>query len=215
MSPIPKPILSALLIFVGLVGVSGCASKNAEIASLRRLLAAQQERIEALQLTKADMQRIIDLKQADIERENKARLLAERERDLRPAAVPGSGALSASHAPINQCYVRVLSTPGSHRVSERVAVVTHRVQTGDRAQQWQPAWCQTHATSATVRQVQAALKQRYYYHGPLDGVYGSQTRRAIAAYQRAEELAMSGMTFETLQSLGLQTPDQHVTVDVR
>jgi len=194
MSSIPKPVLGALLILLGIAGISGCASKDAEVASLKRLLAAQRERIDELRLSKADMQRVIDLKTADVAREKQARLQAEHERDLRPLVVSGDGVRLASQAQANSDAARARSTAGAmSRSASRDA----------------------RATSAIVRQTQHALKEAYYYHGPLNGVYGPQTRRALAAYQRAKGLANGGLTFETLRSLGLQPPEPSITADIR
>jgi hypothetical protein len=193
MPSIPKPVLSALLILLGIAGISGCASsKDAEIASLKRLLAAQRERIAELRLNKADMQRVIDLKTADAEREKQARLQAERERDLRPLVVSGDGIQLTSQAHANSDAAR-----------------------SDSGARSQSAWRDAHATSEIVRQAQHVLKEAYYYHGPLNGVYGPQTRRAIAAYQRAKGLATGGLTVETLRSLGIEPPKSPITADVR
>ena len=188
MPSIPKPVLGALLILLGIAGISGCSSsKDAQIASLKRLLAAQRERIDELRLSKADMQRVIDLKTADVKREKQARLQAERERDLRPLVVSGDGARLALQAQTN-------STAGSRSPS---------------------ASRDANVTSDIVRQTQHVLKEAYYYHGPINGVYGPQTRRALAAYQRAKGLASGGLTLETLRSLGLQPTEPSITADIR
>ena len=45
-------------------------------------------------------------------------------------------------------------------------------------------------------------KRRGFDPGPVDGVLGRRTQTAIAAYQRAEHLAVTGtLTPETLRSL--------------
>ncbi len=76
MSYIPKNVLSVSLFLLGLAGFSGCASMDADVASLERQLAAKEERIEELKMSKADMQRVIDLKHADLERYQKASMQA-------------------------------------------------------------------------------------------------------------------------------------------
>jgi Putative peptidoglycan binding domain len=58
---------------------------------------------------------------------------------------------------------------------------------------------------ATAAQVQEALEQQGYYQGPIDGVVGPGTQAAIAAYQQANGLPVTGsITAGLLQSLGLQ-----------
>ncbi len=80
---------------------------------------------------------------------------------------------------------------------------------------WRPVLCQEQATPEIVRQIQHALKKTYHYHGALDGIYDPQTRRAVESYQRAQKLAVGGMTFETLRSLGLKMHDQQVVAGAK
>jgi hypothetical protein len=181
MSLIPKQVLGVVLLLVGMTGVSGCASKEADIASLKRLLASKQARIDELKLTRADMQRVIDLKTAELERQ-KELMLAGPRGGMAKAAVEANG----------------------------VATVARHVQGGSGEVMWLPVSCQPTVTPEMVRQIQRALKEAYYHHGPVDGIYGPQTRRAVTSYQRTMGLAVGDITLETLQSLGLQRYDQQV-----
>jgi hypothetical protein len=57
---------------------------------------------------------------------------------------------------------------------------------------------------ATVQAVQTRLAQLGYYHGPVDGVFGPITRDAVAKYQIARQLSVTGsLSPDTLRSLGL------------
>ena len=57
---------------------------------------------------------------------------------------------------------------------------------------------------ATVQAVQTQLAQLGYYTGPLDGIFGPATRDAVAKYQIANQLNVTGsLSPDTLQSLGL------------
>lgn len=56
----------------------------------------------------------------------------------------------------------------------------------------------------TVRAVQTQLTQAGYYAGPVDGIFGPATRDAVAKYQNATQLNVTGsLSAETLRSLGL------------
>ena len=56
----------------------------------------------------------------------------------------------------------------------------------------------------TVNAVQTELTQQGYYNGPVDGIYGPATRDAVAKYQIAKGLDVTGsLSPDTLQSLGL------------
>lgn len=52
--------------------------------------------------------------------------------------------------------------------------------------------------------VQVALARRGYYRGPIDGILGSGSRRALRAFQSDEGLAVTGrVTASTLDALGI------------
>jgi hypothetical protein len=56
----------------------------------------------------------------------------------------------------------------------------------------------------TVQAVQTELAQLGYYDGPVDGIFGPTTRDALAKYQIAMHLNVTGsLSPDTLQSLGL------------
>ena len=55
-----------------------------------------------------------------------------------------------------------------------------------------------------VTRIQQALKQRGYYTGAVDGVYGSGTQAAVTAFQRDNGLSADGIAgHQTLTALGL------------
>jgi Putative peptidoglycan binding domain len=60
------------------------------------------------------------------------------------------------------------------------------------------------ADSATVQAVQTELLQLGYYNGSIDGVFGPATRDAVAKFQIANQLNVTGsLSPDTLQSLNL------------
>jgi hypothetical protein len=60
------------------------------------------------------------------------------------------------------------------------------------------------ADSATVQAVQTQLARLGYYDGSVDGVFGPSTRDAVAKFQIANQLNVTGsLSPDTLQSLGL------------
>src|SRR5438046_4372769 len=65
---------------------------------------------------------------------------------------------------------------------------------------------------ATVQAVQTQLTQLGFYNGPVDGIFGPATRDAVANYQIANQLNVTGsLSPATLQSLGLPQVTQSGT----
>jgi peptidoglycan hydrolase-like protein with peptidoglycan-binding domain len=65
-----------------------------------------------------------------------------------------------------------------------------------------PAFAQS---SATVKNVQQALKDKGYDPGPVDGIMGPQTRSALKKYQASQNLDADGRIGpKTLGSLGVK-----------
>ena len=69
--------------------------------------------------------------------------------------------------------------------------------------QYGPAYDYQYWSNLAVS-VQSELAQRGYYHGPLDGVIGSDSRRAIRAFQAAQGLPVTGVIDpKLLNALGI------------
>ena len=63
------------------------------------------------------------------------------------------------------------------------------------------------ADSATIQAVQMQLLSLGYYNGSIDGVFGPSTRDAVAKYQIANHLNVTGsLSPDTIQSLGVIQP---------
>lgn len=69
--------------------------------------------------------------------------------------------------------------------------------------QWVPVLCRTNMTLSRVKEMQSALKNAGFYEGPIDGIYGYLTTRAITRFQKQNGMPTGGITMETLQKLGL------------
>jgi peptidoglycan hydrolase-like protein with peptidoglycan-binding domain len=63
----------------------------------------------------------------------------------------------------------------------------------------------------TTRAVQTQLRREGFYRGPVDGVWGRSTRAALAEFQRARRLPITGEpSRETLAALGLN-PESYMS----
>ena len=72
------------------------------------------------------------------------------------------------------------------------------------AQQAQAATYRQGSTGEAVRTIQSKLKNWGYYDGAVDGIYGSQTVRAVKYFQRTNGLKEDGIVgAQTLKALGM------------
>lgn len=63
--------------------------------------------------------------------------------------------------------------------------------------------------SEEVRQIQTILKQKGYYTGNIDGIFGTQTKNAVISFQRDNGLKVDGIAGkQTLQALGITQTNQ-------
>jgi hypothetical protein len=68
---------------------------------------------------------------------------------------------------------------------------------------WRRILCETNVTPEVIRQVQLKLDNKGYDPGTIDGVYGWRTESAVKSYQRSNNLAVGGLTHETLKHMGV------------
>ena len=62
------------------------------------------------------------------------------------------------------------------------------------------------STGEEVRQIQTKLKEYVVYSGEVDGIYGSQTKKAVIAFQKYNGLAADGIAGEqTLRKMGISS----------
>lgn len=81
--------------------------------------------------------------------------------------------------------------------------VTKSVKVSDSKVAWRSILCETNTTPDVIRKLQAALDQRGYQPGPIDGRIGQQTMAAVGRFQRDNGLSSGGLTMETLRRLSV------------
>lgn len=68
------------------------------------------------------------------------------------------------------------------------------------------------STGSEVTQIQTKLSNLGYYKGSIDGIYGSQTKNAVIAFQRDMGLTADGIAgSKTLSALGVSTSNYGYT----
>lgn len=88
--------------------------------------------------------------------------------------------------------------------AEYKTVVSQELET-EGYMEWRSILCKTNMTSSTIADIQRALTQRDYNPGGVDGVIGSQTIRALNAFQRDNDLPVGKyFNMESIKALGVK-----------
>jgi len=70
---------------------------------------------------------------------------------------------------------------------------------------WAPILCETNVTGDIVSQLQQALNNKGYAAGPVDGIYGTRTTKAVRKYQRDVQIPGDGqLTIELVEALKIK-----------
>ncbi|HHH19583.1 MAG TPA: peptidoglycan-binding protein, partial [Campylobacterales bacterium] len=124
----------------------------------------------------------------------------------RVVAKPAATRKVTTPAKYTTVKVKKLIQPASEK---RVAIpatyktVTKKKKIAEGYAKWVPVVCKSSMNTTTIRKVQEALKSQGYYKGPIDGVWGAESRSATRAYQKANGLPVAGLSVATMESLGL------------
>ena len=91
----------------------------------------------------------------------------------------------------------------------KTATIERTVLRAPEKYEWVEVLCDTNADVASISAVQKALADRGYYKGPIDGIIGPMTQRALEDFQSAAGLPHQGyVTIDTLRALGLAAGGQ-------
>ena len=121
-------------------------------------------------------------------------------------ATPARTKVVTTPAKYTTVKIKKLISPASERrqaIPATYKTVTKKRMVADGYAKWVPIVCKTNMTQPTIQRVQTALKNAGFYHGPIDGVWGSASRSATRAYQKAKGLPVAGLSVATMEALGL------------
>ena len=124
----------------------------------------------------------------------------------RVVASPATTRTVKTPAKYTTVKIKKLVQPASERrqaIPATYKTVTKKKKISEGYAKWVPIVCKSSMTSTTIRKVQEALKAEGYYKGPIDSVWGSSSRSATRAYQKAKGLPVAGLSVATMQSLGI------------
>lgn len=95
------------------------------------------------------------------------------------------------------------ATVVKNAIPEKKKTFVKRLKVSDARLEWRPVLCETNTGPETVTQIQKALADKGYNPGVIDGVIGKGTLEALTRFQKAKNLAQGGITYDTLEALGV------------
>lgn len=103
--------------------------------------------------------------------------------------------------------VRKLVQPAAEKriaIPAKYQTVTRREQTAEGQMEWRTVLCAANMTRGKIMEIQKALKAQGHYRGPIDGVVGSLTIKAMNSFQGKKGLTVSRfLTTQTVEALGV------------
>ena len=103
--------------------------------------------------------------------------------------------------------IKKLVTPPKEKriaIPEEYQTITKTEQVTDGRMEWRRVLCETNMSRDVIKQIQKALQDAGHDPKYIDGVISWRTINAIKAYQKEKGLAVGGLTYETIKSLGIQ-----------
>lgn len=79
-----------------------------------------------------------------------------------------------------------------------------RLKVSDARLEWRPVLCETNMGDGSITKIQQALARKGYSPGSIDGVIGRGTLEALEKFQKENNLAQGGLTYTTLEALGIE-----------
>jgi len=102
--------------------------------------------------------------------------------------------------------VQKLKKPAEKRYVEippAFETVTKKVMTEQARPMWRKVLCKSNVTEDVISRIQAALKNKGYNPGPVNGKSGEQTATAIQQYQQDHNMVQGSLTYRFLDHLGV------------
>ncbi|NND90840.1 MAG: peptidoglycan-binding protein [Granulosicoccus sp.] len=121
---------------------------------------------------------------------------------------PASTKNSVIPARYQTITVQRLVSPASERritIPARTKTVTSQIELSPAQAEWKQVLCEANMTRQIVTSLQRALKREGFDPGPIDGIMGRGTLKAIADYQTAEGIDKGGITLQLLRRLKVQS----------
>ena len=91
------------------------------------------------------------------------------------------------------------------KVPAQYDTVSQRVKVSEEILNWSDVVCDINLTNTLATDIQKKLQSLNYYQGPIDGIFGTATMRAVNQFAKAKNLPVSDnyIPTETIKEMGL------------
>lgn len=126
-------------------------------------------------------------------------------RVLKTPATTRTESIPAKYRTITKTILKTPENVREETIPAEYATVTKTVLVSKGGYtEWREVLCESDLTTDRIRQIQRALKAAGYEPGPVDNIFGSQTRAALTKYQRDNGLPVGRLDKKTLGALGVK-----------
>jgi len=103
-------------------------------------------------------------------------------------------------------YKKIIHPPQKQVVPipAQYKTITKKVKISEGKMIWKRTMCETNIDNSLVKKIQRYLRKDRYNPGPVDGILGRQTRRALKSFQRDKGLAIGSITYQTLEFMNIK-----------
>jgi len=125
--------------------------------------------------------------------------------EVRSLAEVVSSPISARYQTVQ---VERLVSPASERrisIPARTKTVSSQIQIAPAKVEWRRVICEANLSRDLILSLQRALAREGFNPGPVDGLFGRGTARAIDRYQVDQGIDRGGITYETLKRLKIES----------
>lgn len=112
--------------------------------------------------------------------------------------------VAAEYKTVKIQKVKTAATTQKRVTAAEYGDVSHQVSKGENRMEWRRVLCETNVTPELIAEVQTKLKAGNFNPGEINGTFNQQTQKALAAFQASKGMPQAGLSYETLEALGIR-----------
>ncbi len=127
---------------------------------------------------------------------------------VKRTAIDQPASIKTIEIPAEYGVMKVTKVKTEAKVERQVVPAEYRnvvkqVPVGESKMEWRRVLCETNTNPALIADMQTALNKKGYKAGEADGKLNKQTLKSLEEFQIANNLATGGVTYESLNALGM------------